>query len=82
MDKISSYEDIIRDFRGIHQLIQGTLMEHVVGTKPIDNYRLMVQLQTTLDRLTIARALKQINHYEARNVPTNDMMLGGVSWSK
>ena len=61
-DKISSYEDIIRDFRQNHQLIQGTLMEHVVGMKPVDNYRLMVQFKTTLDRLTLACVLKQINH--------------------
>ena len=57
-------------------------MEHVVGMKPVDNYRLMVQFKTTLDRLTLASVLKQINHYEAQNVLTNDMMLGGVSWSK
>ena len=81
-DKISSYEDIIRDFRQNHQLIQGTLMEHVVGMKPVDNYRLMVQFKTTLDRLTLASVLKQINHYEAQNVLTNDMMSGGVSRSK
>ena len=81
-DKISSYEDIIRDFRQNHQLIQGTLMEHVVGMKPVDNYRLMVQFKTTLDRLTLASVSKQINHYEAQNVLTNDMMSGGVSRSK
>ena len=81
-DKISSYEDILRDFRHNHQLIQGTLMEHVVGMKPVDDYRLMVQVKTTLDRLALASVLKQINHYEAQNVLTNDMMSGGVSRSK
>ena len=81
-DKISSYEDIIRDFRQNHQLIQGTLMEHVVGMKRVANNRVMLQFKTTLDRLTLASVLKQINHYEAQNVLTNDMMSGGVSRSK
>ena len=57
-------------------------MEHVAGMKPVDNYRLMVQFKTTLDRLTLASVLKQINHYEAQNVLTNDMMSGGVSRGK
>ena len=57
-------------------------MEHVVGMKPADNHRLMVQFKTTLDRLTLAFVLKQINHYEAQNVLTNDMMSGGVSGGK
>ena len=81
-DKISCYEDIIRDVRQNHQLIQGKLMEHVVGMKAVDNYRLMVQFKTTLDRLALASVLKRINHYEAQNVLTNDMMSGGVSRRK
>ena len=39
-DKISPYEGIIRGFHQTHQLI--TIMEHLVGMKPVDNYRLMV----------------------------------------
>ena len=81
-DKISYYEDINRDFRQNHQLMQGTLMEHVVGMKPVDNYPLMVQFKTTLDHLTLASVLKQINHYKAQNVLTHDMMSEGVSRSK
>ena len=81
-DKVSSYEDIIRGFCQGHQLIQDTLMEHLAEMKPVDNYQFMVQFKTTLDRLTLASVLKQINHYEAQNVLTNGMMLGGVSRSK
>ena len=57
-------------------------MEYVVGMKPVDEYPLMVQFKTTLDRLTLASVLKQINHYEAQNVLTNNIMSGGVSGGK
>ena len=60
-DAISSYESIIRDFRQNQKLIQGTAIEHVMGMKPVDNYRLMVQFKTTLNRLTLASVLKEIN---------------------
>ena len=55
-DKVSSYEDIIRDFRQNHQLIQGTLMEHVVGMKPVDTHWLMVRFKTTLGGCCLNRA--------------------------
>ena len=77
-DKISSYEDIIRDCRHNHQFIHGTLMEHVVGMKPVDNFRLMVQFKTTLGRLTSASVSKQINQSESQTVLTNDIMWGGI----
>ena len=60
-DKIPSYADVTRDSRHNHHLIQGTLMEHVVGMKPVDNYWLMVQFKMTLDHLTLASVWKQIN---------------------
>ena len=37
-------------------------MLHVVGMKPVNNYRLMVRFKTTFDRFTLASILKQIGH--------------------
>ena len=73
---MSSEEDVIRE------LIHGTLMEHAVGMKAVDNYRLTVQFKMTLDGLTLAPVSKHINHYKAQNVLTNDMMSGGMSGGK
>ena len=56
--EISWYANIIFDFCPNHLLIQGTLMEHVMGMKPVGNCRLMVQFKATLDRLTVASVLK------------------------
>ena len=54
-------------------------MQHVMGTRPVDNYPPMAQLKTTLESLTVASVSKEINLYQVQMVLTNHVIQGGMS---